>query len=164
MSHYPARKHFVEINYHVGLTSVESASLDCTFLLNYVLCKITFEVDWCWSRRIDCCFSFIEKSSTCTDYRQGWRISCRFSRIWNPGIIQHMPQCFRNSDSSSDFKCRTMEFMQFLRILQDVENISTEIPKMKLYKLPGGTETLKIWDMVEDVAPTPSAPFVRPMF
>lgn len=50
--------------------------------------------------------------------------------------------------------------MQFLGILQDVEEISTEVPKMKLYKLPGGTETLKTWDLIEDVPTTPSAPFV----
>ena len=50
--------------------------------------------------------------------------------------------------------------MQFLGILQDVEEVSTEIPRMKMYKLPGGTETLKTWNMIEDVATTPSAPFV----
>ena len=50
--------------------------------------------------------------------------------------------------------------MQFLGILEDVEKVSTEVPKMIMYKLPGGRETLKTWDMIEDVETTPSAPVV----
>ena len=52
--------------------------------------------------------------------------------------------------------------MQFFGILDDVEKVSTEIPLMVMYKLPGGKEVLKKWDMLKDAdaSTSPSAPYV----
>ena len=54
--------------------------------------------------------------------------------------------------------------MQFLGVLEDVQKVSTEVPKMVMYKLPGGRETLKTWDMIENVESKPSAPVVSFVF
>jgi hypothetical protein len=48
-----------------------------------------------------------------------------------------------------------------LGILDDVQKISTDIPTMRAYKLPGGTDPVKTWDLYEKDQIWPDRPYVR---
>ncbi len=48
-----------------------------------------------------------------------------------------------------------------LGIQKDVEKYATEIPTMRAYKLPGGAEAVKTWDLYEKSQVWPDRPYVR---
>jgi hypothetical protein len=58
------------------------------------------------------------------------------------------------------FKPRTYEFFQNWGILEEVQKIDTQIPTFRAYKLPGGTEVAKQWDLYPSRKAWPDRPFV----
>ena len=55
---------------------------------------------------------------------------------------------------------RTLEIFRFLGMDQDIYCLGRAIPPMRQYKLPGGTEVIQTWNMVEKLEPSPSKPVV----
>lgn len=55
---------------------------------------------------------------------------------------------------------RSQELYEFLGIMDELRPIGRPTPQMRLYKLPGGTEILRTWDMVEKLESTPMEPYV----
>lgn len=51
--------------------------------------------------------------------------------------------------------------MNLLETLSDIERYAAPIPQMRSYKLPGGTQPLKTWDLMAPLEPSPSCPYVR---
>ncbi|KAI0314589.1 FAD binding domain-containing protein [Amylostereum chailletii] len=55
---------------------------------------------------------------------------------------------------------RTFELFQSLGIVNNVLTLATPIPTMRAYKLPGGTQAVKTWDLYEKVeTPWPDRPY-----
>lgn len=55
---------------------------------------------------------------------------------------------------------RTFELFQLLGIFDDVQKVATPTPTMRSYKLPGGTQPLKIWNLLEQDDVRPDLPYV----
>lgn len=45
-------------------------------------------------------------------------------------------------------------------MINDVQKLATQIPTMRAYKLPGGTEVVKTWDLYEKTDTWPDRPYV----
>jgi 2-polyprenyl-6-methoxyphenol hydroxylase-like FAD-dependent oxidoreductase len=58
------------------------------------------------------------------------------------------------------FQPRTFELFQLLGILDDVQELATPAPTMRAYKLPGGTQPVKTWDLFEKEDVWPDRPYV----
>ena len=58
------------------------------------------------------------------------------------------------------WQSRTLEMFHFLGILPDALKTGGPVPTMRSYKLPGGTEVLRTWGMVEEKQATPDRPYV----
>ena len=56
---------------------------------------------------------------------------------------------------------RTTEVFRFLGILEDARPHARKQVQMRSYKLPGGTEPLRTWSMLEQFHPSPDRPEVR---
>ncbi|CDO77545.1 hypothetical protein BN946_scf184912.g44 [Trametes cinnabarina] len=55
---------------------------------------------------------------------------------------------------------RSLEIYRFLGILDDYLCVSRPMPSMRSYSLPGGTEPMKTWKLIEHPAPTIDRPLV----
>lgn len=54
-----------------------------------------------------------------------------------------------------------MELMRLIGARPDIQQASHSQVTMRSYKLPGGTEPLRTWNIVEHFEPTPACPYVR---
>ncbi|KAH9911762.1 monooxygenase [Fomitopsis serialis] len=61
----------------------------------------------------------------------------------------------------SGLQPRTLELFHFLGVLDDVDAMALSIMPRREYKLPGGTETLKVAMIAAIEDPTPSTPYVN---
>ena len=58
-------------------------------------------------------------------------------------------------------KPRTSEVFRFLEVLDDIRRLGREVPRSRSYKMPGGTEVERVWDLLEKTPRTPDRPYVR---
>ncbi len=58
------------------------------------------------------------------------------------------------------FQLRTIEIFRFLGVAQDARRLGLPLMPMQLYKLPGGTEPLGSWKLMDDVTISPDRPEV----
>ncbi|KAI0765037.1 FAD binding domain-containing protein [Fomes fomentarius] len=65
---------------------------------------------------------------------------------------------FHGASRGSGIQPRTSEIFRFLGILQDARRLGGPILPTRAYKLPGGTEVLRTWQMGEDLQITPERP------
>ncbi|EIN04034.1 hypothetical protein PUNSTDRAFT_77218 [Punctularia strigosozonata HHB-11173 SS5] len=56
---------------------------------------------------------------------------------------------------------RTFELFQTLGIVEDLKKLATPIPTMRAYKLPGGIEPVKTWDLYEKSEIWPDRPYAN---
>ncbi|KAF9525483.1 FAD binding domain-containing protein [Crepidotus variabilis] len=59
---------------------------------------------------------------------------------------------------------RTYEIFESVGILNKIMEKSVTVPKVRIYKLPGGKEVLREVEMVPSIAPTPETPYPVPKF
>ena len=55
---------------------------------------------------------------------------------------------------------RTLEVFMFIGVHQEVRRLARTVPPMRAYKLPGGTEVAKTWEILEKLEPSPGKPIV----
>ena len=91
-------------------------------------------------------------------YRQGSRVPHYLSRIRYSG--KHGPLHALPLILIVLFQPRTAEIFRFLGILDDARKFHRDLPPFQSYKLPGGTEILKRWLLVEKFELTPDRPCV----
>ncbi|KAI0742772.1 FAD binding domain-containing protein [Daedaleopsis nitida] len=53
---------------------------------------------------------------------------------------------------------RTLEILHFLGIMDDIRPLGEHLHTMQMYKLPGGTEPLRTWRIMEDLPVSPDRP------
>ena len=80
---------------------------------------------------------------------RGFGIQVCRSRLQGLAVILH-----------SLFQPRTFELFQTLGIADDVKKLATPIPTMRAYKLPGGTQPVKTWDLYEKTGVWADRPYV----
>ncbi|KAI0366015.1 hypothetical protein BV20DRAFT_1038622 [Pilatotrama ljubarskyi] len=73
-------------------------------------------------------------------------------------IIEKL-QDFHCASRGTGAQPRSLEVYHFLGLLDDVRRLAIPLVPMRAYKLPGGTEPLKTWEMLPNVEPTPDRPF-----
>lgn len=56
---------------------------------------------------------------------------------------------------------RSLEAFNFLGILPDILKNAVPMYPMRLFKLPGGTEVIRTWEIFPHRDPVPSVPWVR---
>lgn len=59
---------------------------------------------------------------------------------------------------------RTFELFQTLGMVDEVQKHTTPIPTMRAYKLPGGTDPVKTWDLYQKEKTYPDRPYVCSSF
>jgi hypothetical protein len=59
--------------------------------------------------------------------------------------------CDARLPSHISFQPRTFELFQLLGISDDVQRLAAIPPTLRAYKMPGGTQPIKTWDMFEKV-------------
>ncbi|KAI0674231.1 FAD binding domain-containing protein [Trametes maxima] len=74
-------------------------------------------------------------------------------------IIEKL-SAFHTASRGTGMQSRSLEVFHFLGLLEDVRRTATPLHTMVSYKLPGGTEVLNTWRIVERVSPTPDRPIV----
>ncbi|RDX51467.1 hypothetical protein OH76DRAFT_1346666 [Lentinus brumalis] len=67
---------------------------------------------------------------------------------------------FHKSSRGSGLHLRTIEIFRFLGVAQDARRLGLPLMPMQLYKLPGGTEPLGSWKLMDDVTISPDRPEV----
>ena len=55
---------------------------------------------------------------------------------------------------------RSVELFRSLGVLSDMQQFARGLPPMRSYKLPGGTEPIRTWNLVEIAETTPDRPHV----
>ncbi|TFK91537.1 hypothetical protein K466DRAFT_541543 [Polyporus arcularius HHB13444] len=67
---------------------------------------------------------------------------------------------FHKSSRGSGLHLRTLEIFRFLGVAQDARRLGLPLMPVQLYKLPGGTEPLGSWKLMDDVTISPDRPEV----
>ncbi|EPQ61229.1 monooxygenase [Gloeophyllum trabeum ATCC 11539] len=75
-------------------------------------------------------------------------------------IIEKLPSP-RLGQKGAGIQPRSLEVYRFLDVLPDLLWEGTLYPPMRLYKLPGGTEVLREWYMVDPTEPKPGVPYLN---
>ncbi|KAM5533895.1 hypothetical protein V8D89_012435, partial [Ganoderma adspersum] len=65
---------------------------------------------------------------------------------------------FNTESRAHALQPRTLEVFMFLGVHQDVRRLARTVPPMREYKLPGGTEVAKTWEILEKLEPSPGRP------
>ncbi|RPD65610.1 hypothetical protein L226DRAFT_530850 [Lentinus tigrinus ALCF2SS1-7] len=65
---------------------------------------------------------------------------------------------FHQSSRGSGLHPRTLEIFRFLGVAEDARRLGAPLRPMTLYKLPGGTEPVATWKVLEDVPISPDRP------
>ncbi|CDO77544.1 hypothetical protein BN946_scf184912.g43 [Trametes cinnabarina] len=75
-------------------------------------------------------------------------------------IVEKLP-AFHNATRGTGTQPRSLEIYRFLGLLDDYLRVAQPMPPFRAYKLPGGTEPLRTWTLVETPQPTPDRPLVE---
>ncbi|KAH9915188.1 FAD binding domain-containing protein [Epithele typhae] len=66
---------------------------------------------------------------------------------------------FHRMSRGSGLHPRTLEYLHILGLLEDFERLIVDMPPARAYKLPGGTEVAREWDILEKPTKTPDRPY-----
>ncbi|OSD07919.1 hypothetical protein PYCCODRAFT_1463192 [Trametes coccinea BRFM310] len=82
------------------------------------------------------------------------------AKLGIPVRIVEKLHAFHNSTRGTGTQPRSLEIYRFLGLLDDYLHAAQTMPPARAYKLPGGTEPLKTWMIVEPMSSTPDRPFL----
>ncbi|KAL7284261.1 hypothetical protein ACG7TL_001543 [Trametes sanguinea] len=74
-------------------------------------------------------------------------------------IVDKLP-AFHHATRGTGTQPRSFEIYQFLGLLEDYRRAAHPLPQMRAYKLPGGTEPAKTWNLFERKPPSPDRPIL----
>ncbi|KAI9064756.1 hypothetical protein FKP32DRAFT_1611066 [Trametes sanguinea] len=77
-------------------------------------------------------------------------------------IVDKLP-AFHHATRGTGTQPRSFEIYHFLGLLEDYRRAAHPLPLMRAYKLPGGTEPAKTWNLFERKPATPDRPIVCPV-
>ena len=87
-------------------------------------------------------------------------LECRY------GVRDDRLLCLDSKDGSTvagqvdGLQPRTLEVMNLLGVLSDIERHCARIPPLQSYKSPHGVEPSQTWELMENLESLPSRPFV----
>ncbi|TDL23952.1 hypothetical protein BD410DRAFT_720172, partial [Rickenella mellea] len=77
-------------------------------------------------------------------------------------IVDKEPN-YRVGSRGAGMMPRTLEVMNMLGVLPDIERHCARIPPLQSYKPPHGVQPSQTWELMENLEPLPSRPFRRPV-